>query len=103
MIDQWEALPGPPFCCAYGISVVGTTIYVYTGHDFYCYNVNSMVWDSLGSSATQIPVHQPLLPDIEIEFMPAYNDLLIGLRGNILFAALIPLMAVQFTKVYVLF
>ena len=90
LIDQWEALPSPPFLCAYDISMAGTTIYVYAGHGFYCYNVNNMVWDSLIRSAIEIPVHQPLLPDIETKFMPAYNDLPIGLRGNILFIALIP-------------
>ena len=49
-----------------------------------------MIWGSIGRSATKIPVHQPLLSDIETKFMPAYNDLLIGLHGHILFTALIP-------------
>lgn len=75
---------------AHGLSVVGTTIYVKSGRSFHSYNVNTKIWDSLGYSTSTIPIPLPLLPRFIGKFVPAYDDIFIGLHHHNLFAALIP-------------
>lgn len=48
------------------------------------------MWDSLGYLASTIPIPLPLLPRFIGKFVPAYDDIFIGLHHHNLFAALIP-------------
>ena len=100
-VGEWEALPDPPFYnprssmyemeyVVGGLSVVGSTIYVKSGRSNYSYDVNSKIWNSLGWSAYGISIPLPLLPRFIGKFVPAYDDIFIGLSRRTLFAALIP-------------
>lgn len=61
-----------------------------SGRSFHSYNVNTKMWDSLGYLASTIPIPLPLLPRFIGKFVPAYDDIFIGLHHHNLFAALIP-------------
>ncbi|KAL6346408.1 hypothetical protein AAG906_033204 [Vitis piasezkii] len=71
-------------------SVVGTTIYVRAGDNYYSYSVNDRKWDFLGNSEHEIPVQAPLLPGINGKFVPAYKDILICFSLHALSALMLP-------------
>ncbi|KAJ9703243.1 hypothetical protein PVL29_004863 [Vitis rotundifolia] len=99
-LDRFEALPLPLFYQEnryYGsdniirdYSVVGTTIYVLAGDNYYSYSVNDRKWDFLGNSEYEIRVPAPLLPGINGKFVPAYKDILICFTLHALSALMLP-------------
>ncbi|WJZ85846.1 hypothetical protein VitviT2T_005363 [Vitis vinifera] len=99
-LDRLEALPLPlfyqensydgPAYIIHDYSVVGTTIYVRAGDNYYSYSVNDRIWDFLGNSRHEIPVQAPLLPGINGKFVPAYKDILICFSLHALSALMLP-------------
>ncbi|KAL6346368.1 hypothetical protein AAG906_033164 [Vitis piasezkii] len=99
-LDRLEALPLPlfyqensydgPAYIIHDYSVVGTTIYMRAGDNYYSYSVNDRIWDFLGNSRHEIPVQAPLLPGINGKFVPAYKDILICFSLHALSALMLP-------------
>ena len=100
-VGQWEALPDPPFYPrenwidveefeVHAISVMGTSIYVKAGKNYHSYNVNTKIWDSLGSKFSATPLIHPMQPCIQpAKIVPPYDDIFIGLHSATAFAVLI--------------
>ena len=99
-LDRFEALPTPLFYVMHPYddpdytirdhSVVGTTIYVRAGDQYYSYSISDRKWYCLGNSADEIPVPNCLLPGNNGKFVPAYKDVLICFSQDGLFAVLFP-------------
>eukprot|EP00261_Vitis_vinifera_P031665 XP_019072908.1 PREDICTED: uncharacterized protein LOC109121843 isoform X2 [Vitis vinifera] len=69
---------------------MGTSIYVKASKNYHSYNVNTKIWDSLGSKFSATPLLHPMQSCIHpAKIVPPYDDIFIGLHSATAFAVLI--------------